>query len=98
MSGGMALAAFGLGVGIAQAEEPTSGNWCPGQPVHGGFTEVNWDWNVCHNYYLQVSAMPRQIVGLKVEDGGFGGNWGVVGRGHQPHLQNFVRVATTDAK
>ena len=78
VSGVMSLAVFGLGAGIALAEEPTSGTWCPGQPVPGGFTEVNWDWNVCHNYYLQVRGMPRQIVGLKVEDGGRGGNWRLV--------------------
>ena len=46
VSGGMSLAALALGAGIAQAE-----TWCPGQPVPGGFTEVDWDWNVCHTYY-----------------------------------------------
>jgi len=77
-SGGISLAAFGLGAGIAQADEPTSGTWCPGQRVPGGFTEVNWDWTVCHNYYVQVRGMPPRIVGLKVEDGGHGGNWRLV--------------------
>ena len=76
-SSAMSLAALGLGAGIAQAE-PTSGTWCPGQPVPGGFVEVDWDWTVCHNYYLQVRGMPRQVVGLKVEDGGQGGNWRLV--------------------
>jgi len=27
---------------------------------------------------LQVRGMPRQVVGLKVEDGGQGGNWRLV--------------------
>jgi len=77
VSGGMSLAAFGLGAGIAQAE-PTSGTWCPGDPVPGGFTEVDWDWAVCHNFYAMQRGYPPQIVGLKVEDGGQGGNWRLV--------------------
>lgn len=78
VSGAMSLTTIGLGAGIAHADEPSSGTWCPGQPVPGGFTEVNWDWNACHNYYLQKRGMPPQIVGMKVEDGGFGGNWRLV--------------------
>jgi hypothetical protein len=78
VSGVTSLVAFGLGTGIAQADPPTSGTWCPGQPVPGGFTEVDWDWTVCHNYYLQVRGMPRQIVGMKVQDGAIGGNWRLV--------------------
>jgi hypothetical protein len=77
VSGGLSLAPFGLGAGIAQAE-PTSGTWCPGQPVPGGFVEVDWDWTVCHNFYAPVRGYPPQIVGLKVEDGGRGGNWRLV--------------------
>jgi hypothetical protein len=77
VSGGMSMAAVGLGGGIAQAD-PTSGTWCPGNPVPGGFTEVDWDWTVCHNFYAMQRGYPPQIVGLKVEDGGFGGNWRLV--------------------
>ena len=77
VSGVMSLAAFGLGAGIAQAE-PTSGTWCPGQPVPGGFVEVDWDWTVCHNFYAMTRGIPPQIVGLKVEDGGIGGSWRLV--------------------
>ena len=74
VSGGMSLAAFGLGAGVAQAQ-PT---WCPGDPVPGGFTDVDWDWTVCHNYYAMTRGVPPQIVGLKVEDGAIGGSWRLV--------------------
>lgn len=67
-----------LGATTARAEGPTSGTWCPGQPVPGGFTEVDWDWNVCHNFYAMQSGFPPQIVGLKVEDGAIGGSWRLV--------------------
>lgn len=77
VSGAMSLVAFGWGAGIAQAE-PTSGTWCPGDAVPGGFTEVDWDWNVCHNFYAMTSGYPPVIVGLKVEDGAVGGTWRVV--------------------
>ena len=77
VSGGMGLAAFGLGVGTAQAE-PTSGTWCPGQPVPGGFTEVNWDWNICHRYSLQIMGNPVEIVGMKIQTGARGACWPTV--------------------
>jgi hypothetical protein len=73
VAGGMSLA-FGLGVGIAQAEPFSGGSlygtWCPGQRVPGGFTEVNWDWNVCNDYYLQITGNPPEIVGIKLNTGG----------------------------
>jgi hypothetical protein len=79
VSGGMSLAAFGLGAGIAQGEA-TSGTWCPGDAVPGGFAheDVDWDWTVCHKYYAMTRGYPPRIVGLKVEDGGSGGNWRLV--------------------
>ena len=70
ISGGMALSAPVLGAGVVQAQPydggPSQGTWCPGQPVPGGFTEVNWDWNVCNDYYLQIAGNPVEIVGLKL--------------------------------
>lgn len=73
VSGGMSLTAFGVGVGVAHAiplgDADTGGTWCPGQPVPGGFTQVNWDWNICHNYYLQITGTPPEIVGMKIETG-----------------------------
>ncbi len=77
VSSAMSLAALGLGAGIAQAER-TSGTWCPGQPVPGGFVEVDWDWTVCHNFYAMTRGVPPVIVGLKVEDGAIGGSWRLV--------------------
>jgi len=73
LSGGMGLAAFGLSTGIAQAE-PSSGTWCPGQPVPGGFTEVDWDWTIYHRYNLVHRGMPPQVVGMTAEDGWYGGH------------------------
>jgi len=72
-SGALGLAAFGLGAGVAQAD-----TWCPGQPVPGGFVDVDWDWTVCHNYYAMSRGYPPQIVGLKVQDGAIGGSWRLV--------------------
>ena len=43
VAGGMSLAALGPGVGIAQAE-PTTGTWCPGDQVPGGFAHDEVDW------------------------------------------------------
>lgn len=50
LSGGLALAALGLGTGTAQAEYWF--NWCPGQPQPYPATNrvIDWDWNVCHSY------------------------------------------------
>jgi hypothetical protein len=79
VASGMGLAALGPGVGIAQAE-PNTGTWCPGDRVPGGFAhdEVDWDWTVCHRFYAMSRGYPPHIVGLKVEDGGSGGNWRLV--------------------
>ena len=74
VGGARGLAAFGLGAGVAHAQ-PT---WCPGDPVPGGFTDVDWDWTVCHNYYAMTRGVPPRIVGLKVEDGAIGGSWRLV--------------------
>lgn len=77
VSGGTALAAFGVGAGIAQGDpelwtrETSYGTWCPGQRVPGGFTEVNWDWNACHDFLtIQQPFLdrPSVIIGLKAQD------------------------------
>jgi hypothetical protein len=77
MSGGMGLAAFGLGAGVAQAEplyygEPSYGTWCPGQRVPGGFTEVHWDWAVCHEFTTvgryYPDGQPKTIKGLRTRN------------------------------
>lgn len=74
--GNQHLAASGLVTGIAHAQpEPytqinNTGTWCPGQRVPGGFTEVNWDWNVCHKYETIAQPIPGQptiIGGLRAD-------------------------------
>ena len=52
----------------------TADTWCPGQPVPGGFTEVDWDWTTCHKYNLVHRGMPPQVVGMTAEDGWYGGH------------------------
>ena len=88
ISGGIGVAAFGLGAGIAQAEDPyygstpSFGTWCPGQPVPGSFTQVNWDWNVCHDYTTVSRYHPDgrhlfTIKGLRTRDS-VDGDWYLV--------------------
>jgi hypothetical protein len=63
LSSGLALSAFGLAAGIAQAQPvplPTDGNWgaphhwCPGDrpPQTGNQGEVVWNNSICHTYYV----------------------------------------------
>lgn len=54
VGGGLALAAFGLGAGSAQADYYWF-QWCPGQSAPGAASDrnIDWDWNVCHNYRYQ---------------------------------------------
>lgn len=66
LSGGIAAAGLGLGVGTAQASPQSQGpfQWCPGQPVPGEpaasvpgvkvtipATHVVWNNSVCHTYW-----------------------------------------------
>lgn len=46
----------------------------PGPAGPGGFTEVDWDWTVCHRYNLVHRGMPPQVVGMTAEDGWYGGH------------------------
>ena len=54
--GSLGLVGLGLSAGTAHAVEPYQ--WCPGQDragTHGALDTpdgVNWDWNVCHTYYV----------------------------------------------
>ncbi|MCW2626683.1 hypothetical protein [Mycobacterium sp.] len=52
LSGGLGLAALGLGAGTAQADGPH--HWCPGDPKNMPYVvngDLDWDWNVCHTWY-----------------------------------------------
>jgi hypothetical protein len=66
VSGGLSLAALGLGAGTAQAVcSPGAAvvngmcygpnHWCPGQSLYvsqgGPNRDVNWDMSVCHTWY-----------------------------------------------
>ena len=48
VSGGLGLAALGLGAGIANAGGPYQ--WCPGQGMPND-DPVVWDMSVCHTWY-----------------------------------------------
>jgi hypothetical protein len=69
LSGGVAVAGFGVAGGTAQAGPSLAPqyrgpfgaggpyHWCPGDDPKGGpgqpFTNrPNWDWNICHTYYV----------------------------------------------
>ena len=51
--GGLALSAFGLSGGVAQAAPaPAPGShWCPGDQWNPGWGNISdWDWNHCHDW------------------------------------------------
>jgi hypothetical protein len=55
LSGGLAVASLGLGVGTAQAIPDGPHTWCPGQSrgaPNGPGPGTLWDWNVCHTFYF----------------------------------------------
>lgn len=68
VSGGLSLAGLGLGAGIAQAGGAR--NWCPGDDPRGepggAFTTSppNWDWNVCHTYYIVPAGQGNVSPGI----------------------------------
>jgi hypothetical protein len=59
VSGGLGLAALGLGAGTAQADPPGPYQWCPGDSMvwqhdaqrTGPGIAYQWDMNVCHTWY-----------------------------------------------
>jgi hypothetical protein len=65
VAGSLGLAALGLGAGIANAGGPYQ--WCPGQSQHvpgGALDEVNWDWSVCHTYWVVRPPMGNVTPGI----------------------------------
>lgn len=47
-----AMAAAGLGLGVAAAQGPNTATvytWCPGEGLP--FPEIKWDMNVCHRWF-----------------------------------------------
>lgn len=66
LTGGVALAGFGLAAGTAHAY-PGPYTWCPGKglspddaAVENAWAaqknEIRWDWNVCHTFYIYAPA------------------------------------------
>jgi hypothetical protein len=58
------LGSTGLGAGVAQADDNGWGppkHWCPGEaaPMTGNHVTdpLNWDWNICHTYYILYPGM-----------------------------------------
>ena len=66
VTGGVGLAAVGLGAGIASATGPPycpgdPPNWAPGGPPETSF--VHWDWSVCHNYHYGPTGVVDEDTG-----------------------------------
>lgn len=56
LSGGVAMGAFGLSAGTAEADPsgcPQSPYfcWCPGKPLPKSGSPIDWDMSVCHNFH-----------------------------------------------
>ncbi|MBP1823199.1 hypothetical protein [Mycobacterium sp. OAE908] len=69
LSTGVAITGIGLASGTAQAD-PHWFHWCPGQsrPVSDD-RPIDWDWSVCHAFYLQSSGNGYQPADLIDESG-----------------------------
>ena len=58
VSAGLGLATVGFGAGVAEAKAYEPRHWCPGDDPRGEpggafvTSPPNWDWNVCHTYYI----------------------------------------------
>jgi hypothetical protein len=76
LSGGLGLAALGMGAGTAQADSGPF-YWCPGDPMQypqpaprsggqaGPGLSYSWDMNICHTWYWgrareRQRSLPRQ--------------------------------------
>lgn len=63
VSGGLGMAALGLGAGTAHAYTYGPFQWCPGQdlpndpPRPDG--ELVWDMSVCHTYYFEYDVRTK---------------------------------------
>jgi hypothetical protein len=64
VSGGLGMAALGLGAGTAQAGYCPSDppDWAPGGPPSSSF--VHWDWSVCHNYHYGPAGVVDDDTGF----------------------------------
>ncbi len=68
VSAGLGLAAVGLGVPPAHADGART--WCPGDDPRGGpggpfvTSPPNWDWNVCHTFYIVPAGQGNVSPGI----------------------------------
>jgi hypothetical protein len=69
-SGGVAMAAFGLAAGSAQADPDHCSTrtgcykgpgmrWCPGDYIWPGLRATGWDLSECHVYHLAILDNPN---------------------------------------
>jgi hypothetical protein len=71
LSGGVAVAGFGLAAGTAQADPGCTKHyacWCPGQALPGPAIIGDWDMTACHNWHFASQDTPPGPGG-KVEQG-----------------------------
>lgn len=65
---GLGLAALGVGSGVAHADGER--HWCPGDDPRGEpggafiTSPPNWDWNVCHVYYIVPAGQGNVSPGI----------------------------------
>lgn len=64
VSGGLGLAGLGLAAGTVQAQPSpapqSTSQWCPGQYVSKFIQNMQWDWNVCHDWHLVDNSEPDE--------------------------------------
>ena len=71
----LACAGLGLAPGLAGIAQATPGfapqyHWCPGDDPRGGpggpfvTSPPNWDWNVCHTYWVVPSGQGNVSPGI----------------------------------
>lgn len=73
VSGGLALAGLSIGTGIAHADGER--HWCPGDDPRGEpggaflTSPPNWDWGVCHTYYIVRPPQGNVAPGILADAG-----------------------------
>src|ERR1700679_980629 len=63
LTGGLALAALGMGAGPAQAYKYGPFQWCPGQAMPNdpprSDADLVWDMGICHTYYFEYDVRTK---------------------------------------
>jgi hypothetical protein len=69
VSGGLGIALLGLSAGSGHAQDGGR-QWCPGDDPRGGpggpfvTSPPNWDWNVCHTYWIVQAGQGNVSPGI----------------------------------